>query len=133
MKKHLKHSHFSFTNFFVVCLFPTNTRNFWQKGPNVLKKESEKWWETDKLKKNLENRQSEYKVAHSKPPQALWGNAKRGIFFIFLNFFTFTRRAKKITFFFVKNLTKTCTLFLSHLKITCSKFTFFTLCFKVRK
>ena len=48
-------------------------------------------------------------MSHSKPPhQALWGKAKRGIFFIFLNFFTFTRRTKKITFFFVKNKRKTC-------------------------
>ena len=53
MKKHLKHSNFSFKIFFVVCLFPANIRNF-------LGKEGKKWWETDKLKKILENRQSEY-------------------------------------------------------------------------
>ena len=46
------------------------------------------------------------------PPQALWGKAKNGIFFIFLIFFTFARRTKKITFFFVKNTTKSCNIFL---------------------
>jgi hypothetical protein len=67
------------------------------------------------------------------PPQALWGIDKKGTFPQFLIFFTFARRTKKITFFFVRNWTKKCTLSLSHLKITFSKFTFFTLCFKVRK
>ena len=42
------------------------------------------------------------------PPQALWVIDKKDTFFQFLIFFTFARRTKKITFFFVRNLTKTC-------------------------
>ena len=74
-----------------------------------------------------------YKCLIVKPPKLCGQLIKKALFSNFLFFFTFARRTKKITFFFVRNLTKTCTLFLSHLKITCSKFTFFTLCFKVRK
>ena len=55
---------------------------------------------SQKMKQQLEERSdicTRWRIVT--PPQALWGNAKRGIFFIFLNFFTFTRKAKKITFF----------------------------------
>ena len=76
-----------------------------------------------------------YKLSHSNAPSPkLYGEIdKKALFSNFLFFFTFFRETKKITFFVVRNLTKNCTLSLSHLKLTFSKFTFFTLCFKVRK
>ena len=42
------------------------------------------------------------------PPKPYGERQKEALFFIFLNVFTFACRTKKITFFFVKNLTKKC-------------------------
>ena len=43
-----------------------------------------------------------YKVVHSNPPSLKGKLKKNALFSIFLMFFTFARRTKKITFFFVK-------------------------------
>ena len=58
MKKHLKHSNFSFFFNLLVCLFPTNIRNFRQKRPIFLKKSGKKVG-IRQTSKNLENPQDE--------------------------------------------------------------------------
>ena len=71
-----------------------------------------------------------YKVRHSKSPpsQVLRGNGENMFFCHSLIFFTFARRTKKITFFFVRNTTKSCNIFLHfhflELKSTFSIFRF---------
>ena len=59
MKKHLKHSNFSFFKNFLVCLFPNNIRDFREKRVNILKKGGKNGGEQTNSKNFLEKRQSQ--------------------------------------------------------------------------